>query len=146
MIPEEDRGPAWLQDYGYTDFGQIEADIEAMKLFAAKLSANVQDSYAPHLSVVSDAMMTRLPDPPGEFVELSTFLTSHNGAQEQTHKNVYYYAAGTEGFARAASDIGEKYSGSDAFSHARVSDVDAALTKVGLGSDPTKPATSEGDA
>jgi len=38
MIPEEDRGPAWLRDYGYADFGQIEADIQAMERFAATLA------------------------------------------------------------------------------------------------------------
>jgi hypothetical protein len=39
MIPEEDRGPAWLRDYGYTDFGDIEADLVAMEEFAKKLAS-----------------------------------------------------------------------------------------------------------
>jgi hypothetical protein len=132
VIPEEDRGPAWLRDYGTTDFGAIEADIRAMEQFAAKLAANVKDSYAPHLSTVSDSMLTRLPDPPGEFVELLSFLTAHNEAQDVTHQNVYNYANGTQGFASAAADISKKYEGSDAFAQARVTDVDRAFDKVGI--------------
>ncbi len=127
MIPEEDRGPAWLRDYGTTDFGQIEADIEAMKQFAAKLAANVQGSYATHLSDVTDSMSSPLPDPPGEFFELASFLTVHREAQDVTHQNVYNYANGTQRFATAATEISEKYRGSDAFSHATVRDVESAL-------------------
>ena len=141
MIPEEDRGPAWLRDYGYADFGQIEADITAMEKFASQLSANVKGSYAPHLSTVSDAMSTRLPDPPGEFVELVSFLTLHNEAQNVAHQNVYNYANGTQRFATAAEDISRTYSGADAVAHAKVSDVDKAFAKVGI---PADPATGEG--
>jgi hypothetical protein len=132
MIPEEDRGPAWLRDYGYTDFGQIDADIAAMEQFAKKLQADVEDNYAPHLSTVTDAMMTELPHPPSEFAELSSFLTVHNDAQNVTQQNVYNFANGTQGFALAAADISKRYSGSDAFSHAEVTDVNAAFTKVGV--------------
>jgi len=132
MIPEEDRGPAWLRDYGTTDFGAIEADIQAMEQFAAKLAANVKDSYAPHLSTVSNSMLTRLPPPPGDFVELFSFLTAHNEAQDVTHQNVYNYANGTQGFASAAADISKRYSGSDAFAQAQVSDVDKAFDKAGI--------------
>jgi hypothetical protein len=132
VIPEEDRGPAWLRDYGYTDFSQIEADIEAMEKFATKLSADVKDNYAPHLSTVTDAMSTRLPDPPSEFIELLTFLFAHNEAQDVAHQNVYNYANGTQGFATAAQDISKTYSGADAFAHAKVRDVDKAFDKVGI--------------
>lgn len=145
MIPDEDRGPAWLRDYGSADFGQIEADIRAMEQFAAKLSDNVKGSYAPHLSAVTDAMSTRLPDPPGEFVELLTFLFAHNEAQDVTHQNVYNYANGTQGFATAAADISRKYTGSDAFAHAQVADVDKALDRVGIPTDQSLPYPAEGD-
>ncbi len=144
MIPDEDRGPAWLRDYGYTDFSQIEADIQAMEQFATKLSANVKDNYAPHLSTVTTAMSTRLPDPPAEFIELTTFLSAHNEAQNVAHQNVYNYANGTQGFATAAEDISKEYSGSDAFAHAKVTDVDKALDQnVGI---PTDNSGTEGDA
>jgi hypothetical protein len=132
MIPDEDRGPAWLRDYGYTDFSQIEADIQAMETFATQLSANVHDSYAPHLSTVTEAMATRLPDPPGEFIELVTFLFVHHEAQEKAHKNIYNYANGTIDFATAAKEISQSYGNSDAFSHAKVSDVEKAFDAVGI--------------
>ncbi len=138
MIPEEDRGPAWLRDYGYADFSQIEADIQAMEQFAAKLSENVKGSYAPHLASVTDAMSTRLPNPPGEFVELASFLVAHSEAQDVTHQNVYNYANGTQGLATAAAEVSKKYSGADAFAHAKVSDVNQALEKVGLPATPTE--------
>jgi len=146
MIPDEDRGPSWLQDYGYTDFGDIEADIRAMEHFAAKLSSDVKDNYAPHLSTVTDTMSKRLPDPPAEFYELSSFLIVHNNAQNVTHGNVYNYAGGTEGFAQAAADISQKYSGSDAFSHAKVKDVDKAFNQVGIPADPTGAPSPAGGA
>jgi hypothetical protein len=132
MIPAEDLGPAWLRDYGYTDFSQIEADIQAMEHFAQKLSANVADSYAPHLTTVTDGMSAKLPDPPSEFIELYTFLFVHHEAMDVTHQNVYNYANGTKGFAVAAQDISNTYRGSDAFSHAKVGDVDKAFDQVGI--------------
>ena len=144
MIPEEDRGPAWLRDYGTTDFGAIEADIQAMEQFAAKLAANVKDSYAPHMASVSEAMAAPLPSPPAGFVELTSFLTAHNEAQDVTHQNVYNYANGTQGFATAAADISRQYSGADAFSHARVTDVNKAFDKVGIPA-PATDTTYPGD-
>lgn len=154
MIPEEDRGPSWLRDYKTTDFSQIEADIQAMEKFALELSANVKDNYAPHLSTVSTAMTTRLPGPAPEFLELQSFLTIHHQAQDVAHQNVYNYANGTQGFATAAEDVSKKYAGTDAFAHAKVTDVDRALDRVGIPKDPTAtggqtgtgaPAGTEGD-
>ncbi|MEU4237878.1 hypothetical protein [Actinoplanes sp. NPDC026619] len=130
MIPEDDRGPAWLRDYGYTDFGQIEADIEAMEHFASKLSANVKDEYAPHLSTVTTAMSTRLPNPPSEFIELLTFMFAHHEAADVAHQNVYNFANGTRNFAVAAEDISQKYDGSDAFARAKVADVNDVFGNV----------------
>ncbi|MFF5079756.1 hypothetical protein ACFY36_22110 [Actinoplanes sp. NPDC000266] len=141
MIPEEDLGPAWLRDYGTTDFGQIEADIQAMEQFAAKLAANVKDSYAPHLESVSASMGTPLSPLDFTFAELASFLTAHREAQDVTHQNVYNYANGTQGFASAAADISKKYAGSDAFSHAKVTDVAKAFDKYGI----PETTTVEGD-
>jgi hypothetical protein len=146
MIPEEDRGPQWLRDYGYADFGDIEADITAMEKFATKLSDNVKGSYAPHLSTVSTAMTTQLPSPRAEFIELVNFLIVHRDAQDVSHQNVYNYANGTQHFASAAEDISKEYSGSDAFAHAKVKDVDKAFDKVGIPADQTGTyPTGEGD-
>ena len=143
MIPEEDRGPAWLRDYGYTDFGDIAADIAAMEEFAKKLAADVQNNYVPHLTGVTDAMLTELPPPAGTFPELVDFMTAHHEAQTVTHENVFNFAVGTNGFATAAQTISEEYRGTDAFSRARVGDVDKALDQA-LASDPAV-AKTEGE-
>jgi hypothetical protein len=139
----EDQSSAWLGGYERADFGQVEADIRALEQFASRLSANVKDSYAPHLDTVSTAMMTPLPPPRGEFVELQSFLTLHREAQDVSHQNVYNYANGTNDFALAAQDISKKYEGSDAFAHAQVTDVDKALDHHGIPTDLT--GTTEGD-
>jgi hypothetical protein len=130
MIPEEDRGPAWLRDTTYTDFGDIAADITAMEEFAKKLAAEVQNNYVPHLTGVSDAMLTQLPPPAATFPELVDFMTAHNAAQDANQVNIYNFANGTNRFAVAAENISVEYRGTDAFSQARVNDVDKAFNKA----------------
>jgi hypothetical protein len=130
MILEEDRGPAWLRDYGFTDFGNIEADIAAMEEFAKRLAADVQKNYVPHLAGVTDAMLTQLPPAATTFPELVDFMTTHQQAQDVTQQNVFNFANGTNHFAEAAHTISEEYRGSDALAHARVSDVDRAFDKA----------------
>jgi hypothetical protein len=130
MIPEEDRGPAWLRDYTSTDFGDISADILAMEEFAKRLESEVQDNYAPHLTGVTDAMLTELPPPAATFPELVSFMTAHHAAQGVTQENVFNFANGTNHFAVAAQTISKEYRGSDAFSHARVKDVDKAFDQA----------------
>jgi hypothetical protein len=135
MEKNENYGTGLLNGYQITDFSSIQADLQAMAKFADELTANLESFYAPRLSTVSTAMTTELPSPPA-FVELHSFLTAHQHAQEAAHKNVYEYANGTAGFATAASQISEKYSGSDAFSRAKVGDVNSALDQAGLPPDP----------
>lgn len=130
MIPEEDRGPSWLRDYATADFGDISADIRAMETFAKRLQAEVQDNYAPHLTGVTDAMLTELPPPSATFPELVDFMTAHHAAQGVTQENVFNFANGTNHFAVAAQTISAEYRGSDAFAHARVKDVDKAFDQA----------------
>ena len=129
MIPEEDRGPEWLREYGFTNFGDIAADIDAMEQFALRLRADIEQNYLPHLTGVTDAMLTRLPEA-SAFPELSEFLTSHELAQDTTQANVYNFANGTNRFATAAESISADYRGVDAFAHARVRDVEKAFTQT----------------
>lgn len=136
MIPEEDRGPAWLRDYGYTDFGDIEADLAAMEDFAKKLASEVEDNYVPHVPSVTEAMLVALPPPATTFPELVSFMRAHQTAQDTTQKNVFNFAGGTHDFASAAHTISKEYRGSDAFSHARVKDVDKAFD-VAASPEPT---------
>jgi hypothetical protein len=135
MIPEEESGPAWLRDYGFTDFGDIAADINAMEEYATKLAADVQDNYGPHLTGVSEAMLTRLPVPNPNFYELGSFITSHTAAQVVMQNNVYAFGNGTYVLASAAQKISKEYRGTDAFAHAKVADVQGTI--AGGGSAPT---------
>jgi hypothetical protein len=130
MFSEEDRGPAWLENYGFTDFSQIEADVTAMEQFATQLRGDVTKNYETHVPVVQQLMLTRLPQPPGEFAELSSFLIVHNDAQNISQQNVFQFAAGTLQAADAAKKVSTDYRGSDAFSHAKVNDVDKAFRTV----------------
>ena len=142
MIPEEDRGPAWLRDYGFTDFGAIAADINAMQEYAQKLAADVQDNYAPHLNGMSAAMSTPLPKPDPRFYELGSFFESHRSVHDLTENNVYAFGQGTHVLATAALQVSSDYQGSDAFSHAKVSDIYKAMSPGNIVVQPT----SIGDA
>ena len=135
----EDREPAWLQDYEYTNFGDIAVDITAMEEFAKKLEAEVQDNYASHLPSVVDGMLTQLPAPSTTFPELCTFMQTHRAAQEVTQANVFQFANGTNRFAAAALTLSAEYRGSDAFAEARVDDVNRALGTVNLPEHDTRP-------
>lgn len=127
MRPQENDGPAWLRNYGSTDFGAIEADIAAMEEYARRLAADVQDNYVPHMAGVTEAMLTELPPPAATFGELVEFMTEHQAAQDTTQTNVYNFANGTNRFATAAQEISAEYHGADAFAQARVRDVETAL-------------------
>jgi hypothetical protein len=130
MLSEEDRGPAWLQNYGFTDFSQIEADVTAMEQFATQLRGDVTKNYETHVPVVQQLMLTRLPDPPAAFAELSSFLIVHNDAQNVSQQNVFQFGKGTLQAADAAKKVSSDYRGSDAFSHAKVTDVNQAFRTV----------------
>ena len=133
MLPEEDRPPAWLADYG-----AIEADIQAMEDFAAGLAKEVETGYGPHLDLVTTSMMTTLPAAPN-FPELQAFLMQHHDVQTATFSNAFNFREGTGQFASAAKTISHEYRGSDAFSHARVADVDNAFAVA-----DSAPPTSDG--
>ncbi len=128
-VPEEDRGPQSLRNYGFTDFGDIAADIQAMEEFASRLAADVEKSYVPHMERVTTSMSVSVPFPAG-FPELFEFLTAHRAAQEVAQNNIYQFATGTQHFASAAQNISEQYRGSDAFARARVSDVQSAFDQA----------------
>lgn len=148
-MPVDQSGDSSQINYNFTDLSQIEADVAAMESFAKALAADVKNNYAPNMRHVTDAMLTEIPQPPADFVELFSFLALHRDAQDVTQQNVYSYANGTARFASAATQISDTYRGSDAFSHAKVTDVNKAFGKVGIpdSADPaayTRP-TAEGD-
>lgn len=123
--PADDATPAWLGDYA-----QIEADIGRMEQFAAALRAEVIENYAPHFAYVADEMGVDLPEPPASFAELAEFVRTHRASQLNTSDLVYFYQEATWGLATAASDISARYREVDAFSAARVTEVEAALDQT----------------
>ena len=131
-MPVDQSGDSSQINYNFTDLSQIEADVAAMESFAKALAADVKNNYAPNMRHVTDAMLTEIPQPPVDFVELYSFLYTHREAQDVTQLNVYNYANGTARFASAATQISNTYRGSDAFSHAKLTDVDKAFGKVGI--------------
>ncbi|GAA4931136.1 hypothetical protein [Actinoplanes utahensis] len=125
-MPEaRDSSGTWLGNVDYTDFGAIEADIAAMEQFAAQLKADIQNNFAPYAEAVSTTMTEPLPET--TYYDLHLFLYSHDQAQIATQMNVAVYTDGTYQFADAASGISRQYRGSDAFSSAKLSDVEAAF-------------------
>ncbi|WP_229399796.1 hypothetical protein [Micromonospora okii] len=133
MIPEEDRPAPWLSGYG-----AIEADIRQMREFADKLHAEVERNYAPHLSYIADDMKAQIPNPADAFIELVHFLKAHNETQQATATMVWSVGGATGRLAAAAGRIATQYADADAFSAARVSDVERALAGPGAVA-PTRP-------
>ncbi|MEE6259623.1 hypothetical protein [Plantactinospora sonchi] len=131
MIPDEDRGPAWLRDYG----GSIEADIQQMEQFAKDLMAEVQKNYVPHMEQVQGDMTPNLPTPMG-FPELYDFMQAHRTVQQDFSDRIWEIGDGTGRMATAAETVSKNYSNSDAFSHARVTEVERALDQSGVGAPP----------
>lgn len=126
-IPEEDLGPAWIRDYRNSG---IEADIQRMEDFAAKLDAEIRNHYIPHLSLISDDVTIELPPVAEAFWELWAFLDVHQQALQQSTSNVTTYRDATGGFVVAAKEISKRYRDTDAFTAARAADVEAALDKT----------------
>ncbi|MFC6014943.1 hypothetical protein ACFP2T_01865 [Plantactinospora solaniradicis] len=131
MIPEEDRGPAWLRDYG----GSIEADIQRMEEFAKQLTAEVQKNYVPHMEEVQSDMLPDLPGPV-DYPELFEFMKAHRTVQQDTSTRVWEVGDGTGGLATAAETVSKNYGQADAFSQARVRDVENALNQTNAAPPP----------
>ncbi|SCE74441.1 hypothetical protein [Micromonospora mirobrigensis] len=122
MIPQEDRPTSWLSDYG-----GIEADIRQLREFAERLEAEVRQNYAPHLSYIADDMTAAIPNPCDSFQELVQFLHAHHETQQATADTIFDVRDTTGHLAAAAGEVAARYAGSDAFSAARVTDVERAL-------------------
>ncbi|WP_436526360.1 hypothetical protein [Actinoplanes sp. HUAS TT8] len=136
MAPNDDL---WRDD------GHISADITAMEDFAKKLLADVDDHYAPHADTLANRMLAGLPEADRQFGELHAFTTVLASAQDTCQQNIYNFANGTHGFAKAAEQVSGMYRGSDAFARARLSDVESALVTAGLlppSAPPAPPPTS----
>ncbi|SCL27499.1 hypothetical protein GA0070616_3511 [Micromonospora nigra] len=143
MIPEEDRPASWLHGYG-----GIEADIRQLREFADRLRGEVERNYAPHLRYIEHDMKAPVPNPADAFLELVQFLRAHWETQQAATNAVWGVGAVTGRLAGAAETVASTYAGTDAFSAARVADVERALAHPGTPratpaplvlSDPTGP-------
>ncbi|MBY8871467.1 hypothetical protein K7640_06360 [Micromonospora sp. PLK6-60] len=122
MIPQEDRPASWLHGYG-----GIEADIRQLREFAERLEAEVRQNYGPHLSYIADDMTAPIPNPYDVFQELVQFLRAHHETQQATADMIFDVRDATGHLAAAAGKVAAAYTGADAFSAARVADVERAL-------------------
>ncbi|MFC3504333.1 hypothetical protein ACFOOK_25660 [Micromonospora krabiensis] len=122
MIPEEDH-PA-SRPSGYAG---IEADIRQLREFADLLTAEVERDYAPHLPHIAEDMTAPLPNPCDAFIELVHFLRAHHETQQATVEMVWGARGVTGHLAAAAGTVADRYAGTDAFTAARVVDVEQAL-------------------
>lgn len=143
-IPDEDLGPVWLRGYG--DGASIEADIRRLEEFGAALDAEVRENYVPHMEILQEDMMVELPNPAAEFAELASFLQTHQSAQQNTTNIVYTFRDATGGFAYAAQQVSAEYGNADAFSAARVSDVENALNQTAVAPVPPGAEAAPGGA
>lgn len=140
MLPEEDRGPAWLRDWGNTtgytntqpmtgwvDGDALAVDIQDLVAFADALrNEHIQD-FQPHVREVY-TLMEKDPTPaPPEFVEFAESMTHHRNILVQTSSVMYQMDQAVLAFAQAAHDISETYGSADAFSSASVQDVEGNL-------------------
>lgn len=115
-----------VDNYDLSDIDGIEADIAAMEEFAAGLKADLEQNYMPHANKVAENMLAELPNG-GEFYEFHMFLYAHRQVQDATFRNVDGYIEGTYQFATSAEEISQKYRGADAFSRAKLTDVQASF-------------------
>ena len=122
MIPEEDRPASWLSGHD-----GIEADIRQMRDFADKLRAEVESNYTPHLSYIANDMLTQVSNPADAFIELVQFMRAHWETQQAATNAVWGLGDTTGHLAAAAKEVADRYGDADAFSAARVADVQQAL-------------------
>ncbi len=122
--------PSFTRNYGESYIYGIEADIAAMEDFAKGLRSEVEINYNEGLKKVTQDMLTEVPEISLWFPELVSLMQYHQEALEAAQDNAFAFRGDTTQLATAAQSIGEKYGDSDAFSRARVTDVEKALDTV----------------
>jgi hypothetical protein len=144
-LPEEDKGPAWLRNWGnstghtdsnvftgYVDPDALSVDIGSLVAFAQALQAEHEQDYRPHVQTVFDQMSATVAPPDARFVELTEGLTHHRDMLVQTSTAIANHDKAVIAFVEAARAISTEYSNADAMSAATVSDVEAGLTNTSV--------------
>ena len=153
-LPEEDRGPAWLRDWGrrtgytesdpmtgYVDGNALQVDVQDLLAFSQALQTEFEQDYLPHLDEVY-RLMEKAPSAPDErFVELTEGMTHHRDVLVQTSTILEEHKQAVVAFFTAAKEIGNAYRGTDELTAARVSDVEANLAPTNVST--TAPVTPE---
>jgi len=139
-LPEEDRGPAWLRDWGsktgytgtdsfsgYVDGSSLAVNVDSLVAFANALQTEHEQDFRPHVREVFDGMSAEPAGPDARFVELTEAMSHHREMLVLTTTALVNHDKAITAFCDAAHTISEEYRGADAMSAAKVSDVDEAL-------------------
>ncbi|WP_155374334.1 hypothetical protein [Catellatospora vulcania] len=141
-LPEEDKGPAWLRDYGresgYTkanvmtgyDEGSLAVDLQSLVDFAEALETEHTKDYRPHAQEVFKDMSVKVADPHADFIELCSSLGWQRELLVQTSDALLKHDQAVLAFVTAAREISKKYGEADALGAAKAQDVNRNLTVV----------------
>jgi len=142
-LPEEDKGPAWLRNWGnsnghtdtdvftgYVDPDALSVDIGSLVAFAQALQVEHEQDYRPHVQTVFEQMSAVVAPPDARFVELTEGLTHHRDMLVQTSTAIANHDKAVIAFVEAARAISTEYRNADAMSAATVSDVNTGLTNT----------------
>jgi hypothetical protein len=139
-IPEEDRGPAWLRNYGtgsgtierydYGMTGVMEVDVQSLVDFADALEKENDLDYRPLAQTVVNDMAIETPAAPPGFEELFATMQRHRDVLVEGQAAIHHHDIAVVAFIAAARTISAKYSETDAMSAAKVRDVHALLPKA----------------
>ena len=148
-LPEEDKGPAWLRDWGnktgytgtdtftgYVDGQSLAVDISSLVAFADALQTEHEQDYRPHVREVYDGMAADPAGPDARFVELNEVMTHHRDMLVQASTALANHDKAIVAFVTAARSISEEYRGADAMSAAKVGDVEQNLATPVSASNP----------
>lgn len=144
-LPEEDRGPAWLRDWGrdtghtdldtftgYVDPNALSVDINTLVAFAQALQVEQEKDFRPHVQEVFKQMSAITAPPDGRFIELTEGLTHHREMLALTSTAIAQHDKAIVAFVEAARTISTAYRNVDAMSAATVADVENSLTNVSV--------------
>ncbi|GHJ50287.1 hypothetical protein Cs7R123_76290 [Catellatospora sp. TT07R-123] len=138
-LPEEDKGPAWLRDYGrasgYTkassftgyDEGKLAVELGDLKLFADVLEKEHMLDYRPHAQVVFEQMATVTQSPDKRFQELCAGMQGHRDMLVQAADALARHDEAVLNLVKATREIIKQYGKTDALTATRTSDVNRVL-------------------
>jgi hypothetical protein len=146
-IPEEDKGPAWLRNYGEKS-GNLETnntwgyqaetdafavDLVGLKEFGSKLKVELDQDYAPHAKTVGTYMATEMQMLPAAFLELCNVVDTQAASLDVLRDHLTRHYQAVAAFSEFAIKMAETYGNADATASASVWDV---TRDLGAGTKP----------